>query len=775
MARKSSAPSLQVVQEATMDRLAASAVSKVGVLVPPWAVLGAEAAAGAVSHALWGQAPAVTWAAVGCTLGSTVLTGLTWAVTHQRRLIGRLHATATTAAASAWFTAATITGLGTPVVNGALFFGGATLALSWNIRTVIRNTSGDSDGEGTGDALGTLFARAREQAGLKGAKVRATEVTSHKVKGQMQLPPGEKTADDVIKSVDRIESGMQLPPGSVTVSRDDDRADRAHFTVSNPRAIRQPIPWPGPSHPAASIDKPLRIGLYQDGDDVQYRFVGHHLQIMGMTGSGKSIGGAWNIIGEIITRHDAAVFSIDISKDDQTMGPLREGLHRFESTKTGAVGLIRALHAEIPKRTKWLASRGYSNWEPGCGLTYWYLHVEEIAKLVNELGAQDEELLGEILKEIRSAGGSVILSLQRADYTQIPTIFRSQMAKMCFGLSDPDDVRYGVSSRQKKADVAPHEWEDHHPGMAYLDGKSVRPTHYAMPMRTFTWGSSSAEARAAMAAHAAAFPAAAKKVDAFTAALARPSTPVPATSAPATTAGESVMPTPPAPPAEGEPDEAEEFAAAFADLLAEAAALVIATQQASPALLERRLRANRHDCLRLLEALHRKGVIGAPHPGTDERPVLIGADDVAAAGIVEQLRTTGDVVTATLAQLDDPDPSLTATPDDTVQAPTPAEADALQADGPTVQMDPVQARDLVHAWLRRRHQTGRRTFTATDDELTAIRRTGGLSRPWIYKVLTDLTERGVLSASKAGTTRTFTIADLSPLEGDSDDGYDRAA
>ncbi|MFD0889417.1 helicase HerA domain-containing protein, partial [Streptosporangium algeriense] len=430
-----------------------------------------------------------------------------------------------------WFTAATITGLDAPVVNGALFFGGATLALSWNIRTVIRNTSGDSEGEGTGDALGSLFARAREQAGLKGAKVRATEVTAHKVKGQMQLPPGEKTADEAIKSIDRIESGMQLPPGSVTVSRDDDRADRAHITVSDPRAIRRPIPWPGPSHPGASIDKPLRIGLYQDGDDVQYRFVGHHLQIMGMTGSGKSIGGAWNIIGEIITRHDAAVFSIDISKDDQTMGPLREGLARFESTKAGAVQLIRALHAEIPKRTKWLAEHGYNTWEPGCGLTYWYLHIEEIAKLINELGSQDEDLLGEILKEIRSAGGSVILSLQRADYTQIPTIFRSQMAKMCFGLSDPDDVKYGVSSRQRKADVEPHEWEDHHPGMAYLDGKSVRPTHYAMPLRTFTWGTNSAEARAAMLAHAAAFPAVAKKMDAFTAALARPTTPTASASA----------------------------------------------------------------------------------------------------------------------------------------------------------------------------------------------------------------------------------------------------
>lgn len=766
MARKTT-QSLQLVQDATMDRLAASAVSKVGVLVPPWAVLGLEAAAGAISHATWGQAPAVTWAAVGCTLGSTVLTGLTWAITHQRRLIGRLHATATTAAASVWFTTATITGLDAPVVGGALFFGGATLALSWNIRTVIRNTGGDSDGDG-GDALGSLFNRAKEQAGLKGSRVRATEVTAHKVKGLMQLPPGEKTADDAIKATDRIESGMQLPPGSVIVARDDDRADHAHITVSDPRAIRRPISWPGASHPGASIEEPLRIGLYQDGDDVAYRFVGHHLQIMGMTGSGKSIGGAWNIIGEIITRHDAAVFSIDISKDDQTMGPLREGLHRFETTKAGAVELIRAIHAEIPKRTKWLASRGYSNWEPGCGLTYWYLHIEEIAKLVNEIGGQDEELLGEILKEIRSAGGSVILSLQRADYTQIPTIFRSQMAKMCFGLSDPDDVKYGVSSRQRKADVEPHEWEDHYPGMAYLDGKSVRPTHYAMPLRTFTWGRNSAEARAAMAAHAAAFPAASKQADPFTAALTRPATPT-------VSAGVATMaiPMPAARPAPAAAhDDHQEFAADFAELLGDAAQLVIATQHASPAMLQRKLRIAWEDCLRLLEALERKGIVGPPAPGGDDRPVLVGADDRAAAGVVEHLRATGDVVTATLARIDDPDPSLTAGPGDAVREPTAAEAETLQADTPAAAMHPADARDLVYAWLRHRHQSGKHTFTATDDDLTAVRHKTGNGRAWIYKVLTDLTDRGVLAVSKTGSTRTFTITDLSPLERED---YGRAA
>ncbi|HUR06148.1 MAG TPA: DNA translocase FtsK [Nonomuraea sp.] len=758
---RGNAPSLQLVQDATMDRLVVSAVSKVGVLIPPWILIAVVTGAAALSHRLWGQPPVVAWAAVGCTLGTTVLTGLTWVITHARRMVGRLHATLTTAAGCAWFTTATITGLGMPVTYGSLFFGGLTLAISWNIRTVIRLATGD-EAEGGADALSALFNRSREQAGLKGTKVRAIEVTDHKVKGQLQLPPGEKTADDAIKATDRIESGMQLPPGSVIVARDDDRADRAFLTVSDPRAIRRPVPWPGPSHPGESISKPLQIGIYQDGDVVRFRFVGFPLQIMGATGAGKSVGGAWNICAEIMPRPDAAIFSIDISKDDQTMGPLREGLHRFESAKAGAVDLIRTMHKAIPQRTKWLAERGYTDWEEGCGLTYWYLHIEEIAKLVNELSAEDEERLGEILKEIRSAGGSVILSLQRADYTQIPTIFRSQMAKMCFGLKDPDDVKFGVSARQRKADVAPHEWEDHYPGMALLDAKGIPTTHYAMPLRTYAWGRNSAEARAAMMAHAAAYPAAAKQVDKFTATLARPTTPSTTTAATAASAGTASS------SPEGTDmgaDDRDQFATDFAELLADAAELVIATQHASPSMLQRKLRIAWQDCLRLLEALERKGVIGPPTPGGDARPVLVAADD-GARDLVEQLREEGDPVAEALARSDDPDPTLTAGPDDDVQQPTQEEADALQADAQTVKLNPAQARTLVYAWLRRRHQEGHPTFTATDDDLTTVRGQTGLGRAWTYKVLDDLTGRGVLTIAKSGSNKTYTIADLSPLDRD---------
>jgi hypothetical protein len=489
--------------------------SKVSVLIPPWVMLGTTAAAGALSHSVWGQPPGVTWVACVATLATTGLTGLTWAITHARRALGRVHATATTAAAGGWLTVATVTGFDPDVVTGALWWGGGFLALSWNLRTVIRHV--DPDHHSGGDALGALFDRAKDQAGLKGAKARAREVSDRKVKGQLALPPGQATVDDAQRAIGKLESGMQVPPGTIALAADPDRADLAEITLSDPRVLRQPIPWAGPSRPGASIADPIRVGVWQDGDDAEFVLPGEHLQVMGKSGSGKSFGGAWNILGEAMTRTDVAIVAIDTSKDEQTLGPLRPGLAKFVTEQGEAIQLLRAVHARIPKRTQWLGRHGFSNWEKGCGLDYWILWIEEAAKFMASLSSRDEERFEEIVKEIRSAGGRVVLSLQRSDYTQMSTLVRGQLAKMCFGLSSAEDARWGLSTRQQKADtVEPEAWESNYPGMAYLDAPGVTEKHAVMPLRTFDWSDAG---RTEMAAHAAAYAQANRQPDPFTAEL----------------------------------------------------------------------------------------------------------------------------------------------------------------------------------------------------------------------------------------------------------------
>ncbi|GAA2576726.1 DNA translocase FtsK [Actinomadura fulvescens] len=768
MARKTQ--TLQIAQDATVERIIVAAVSKIGVMVPPWAVLGLVTVIAAISHAKWGQPPAVTWATMAATLSTVVMTGVTWAVSHQRGLLGRAHSTLTALFGGLWFTIATITGIAAQVTLGMLFFGGGTLAVAWNIRAVIRQTP-SLDG-GSVDPLSFLFDKAKDSFGLSGAKVRTTEVDDYKIRGKLALPAGEKTADDAIKTAPYIESGMRLPPGSVLVAADEDDASQAHVTFSDPRVMKRPLPWPGPYRPGGSIAEALRPGMYQDMSEVLHPFIGHHLQIMGMIGSGKSIGGAWNYLAEIISRRDTGTFGIDISKDEQTLGPVRDGLHRFETTKAGAVDLIRGMHAEIPQRTKWLSAHGFQKWTKGCGLLYWFLWIEEYSKLYEALGEADQTKLEEIIKEIRSAGGSVVISLQRADYTQVPTLIRSQMAKMCFGLADDDDAKFGTSDRQRKAGVAPEQWENHQPGMAYLDAPGIRATHYAMPMRTYAWGKTDNEANANMRAHAAAFPAASKNADEFTARLADPSgsaarpgaaiaMPAASTDADHTNAGHGVGQSQPEAvegPREGAGDER------FTELLAEAAELVVTARHASTAMLQRKLRLSHADCLRVLEVLERRGIIG---PQTTEdatgRPVLVPADAEAAQEVLEQLRADGDAVSQHV-RTDDPSPDLTAGPDDPITEPgaddvleTPPEEDGTK-------VSPEAARRLVHDWLRHRAATNRPTFTASDPEFQKIREASGTKRPWSYKVLGELVDDGVLRREKTGATTTFTVIDLAPLD-----------
>ncbi|MCW2912407.1 MAG: hypothetical protein JWN52_475 [Actinomycetia bacterium] len=284
---------------------------------------------------------------------------------------------------SGWVTVASVTGVDQPVTGWFWLVGGMVTCAAWNIRTVIREKVGQS---GVGDSLSFLFDANKEKAGLGGARMATIEAGPRKVDAVMALPAGEKVVADVQKKTEYIEGAMGLPPGTMTIAPNLDRADLAQVTLSDPRVMRQPIPWPGPSNPGASVADPVRPGVWQDLDDVEYVMTNHHLQIMGMSGAGKSISGAWNLLAELITRHDVAVLAADVTKGDQSLGPLREGLHRFETDKAGVRTLISDVHDQLKPRTDWLSSHGFVNWEPGCGLTYWILWLEEFPDINDSWG-----------------------------------------------------------------------------------------------------------------------------------------------------------------------------------------------------------------------------------------------------------------------------------------------------------------------------------------------------------------------------------------------------
>ncbi|MBN6051319.1 hypothetical protein JYK22_05185, partial [Nonomuraea sp. RK-328] len=514
--------------ESSLSKVTAREVSKLLTLASPWVGFVLVFGLGCAFHFILDSddPDVVAWTMFLMAAAVLVLTGVTFGQSHARGVWGKTHTTLTTLLGGVWVCAATINGPTTVVTGRLVLIGGVTLALSWNIRTIIRMKGLDQPGAIT-DPLAFLFKQGAERAGMPAIEATTTNTGAHKVEGEVQLEAGRQVAEDLTRKVAYVESGIGLPPGSITTAIDPDDASKAKVTVSDPRVMRRPIPWPGPSRPGLSIADPLRVGLWQDLDEVEFALIGYHLQLMGMTGSGKSIGGAWNILGEVITRYDVAVFAGDITKGKQTLGPLEVALHRFETTKAGVKAMLKDLHGKLKERTDYLASKNLQKWKPGCGLTYWLVWLEEFPDIYDCLSSKEQEDFETLVKAIRSAGGTVVPSLQRSDYSQMATIIRGQLARMTFGVENPADAAFGLSERQQDAECRPELWTNAQPGMTFLDTPTIPEGRYAMPLRTFAWGiDANGEfddelANAAMRAHAEQWPAAAKPVDATTAALSR--------------------------------------------------------------------------------------------------------------------------------------------------------------------------------------------------------------------------------------------------------------
>jgi hypothetical protein len=501
-----------ILEDTSWERMVSGLVLQVWMIVRPWVVLGLALLAGWISHRAWGRMPMVPWAAAGLTLAGFGLTYYTW-VTSRLVGYGRAHSTVTTAAVSAWLLAATITGPGARVTAFLLAVFGGMLAITWDVRAFARRHAVRAAVNPT-ERLAAWFKDAAAPAGLPGARMVVGAVEPTRAEGTLQLKPGEQVAATAVQAARRLESGMQLPPGALQVSEHEDRADLAQFSLSDPRLIRRGVPWQGPSRPVgATVADGYRIGMWQDGKPVVHTLVGHHLNVMGASGAGKSIGGAWNYAAEMVPRADGALVVADITKGRQTFGPLAPALHRFETGKDGARDLIETLYGTLKDRTEFLADHGLQKWRPGCGLTYLTIWLEETPDIFDALTGKGQDHFLTVVKALRSAGGTLVISLQRSTFEQIPTIVRGQMASMCFGLNDSADCRYGLSERQKEAGVDPASWGINYPGMAVLDAPGIPAGRVAMPLRTFAWG----EDADAIAAYAAQFPAAARPVDPITA------------------------------------------------------------------------------------------------------------------------------------------------------------------------------------------------------------------------------------------------------------------
>lgn len=462
---------------------------------PPWVATAALGVAGGGAHLMWADSAA---AGVGLTLASVGLTAATWWAGKSTGPQRRLHSAITVAAGSAWLTSAALAGPLAGPLPDLYVMGGATLALSWNVRQLLRATSGETTGQDSDKGL-------LEKVGLARTKLKNVQVEPNRVTVPYELPAGELTHDDATRAIPRIASALDVPATAIRHQPDPDSARKGQFIIVPEDMLKTPTVWPGPAAPGQSIAVPLRVGVYDDGSDLVLPLLDAiHVLIMGMTGSGKTEG-ALDVLLELLTRRDAVVWLSDAAKAGQDFQPLLPALDwaALDMHATGA--MVAAVQAAIPARTGWLRDHSYRAWEPaaaeeqtdpahscrasgacGCpGMPYLVAWFEEAAKILREIG---EDVFTGIAQEARSAGISLILSMQRASGYQLSTDTRASLpAALCFGVRG-DDASFALPEEVLDAGANPAAWGNKRKGYVYLVSAGVDEDLYANPARTFWTG-----------------------------------------------------------------------------------------------------------------------------------------------------------------------------------------------------------------------------------------------------------------------------------------------
>lgn len=457
----------------------------VGKAVPyaaPWAgAYTLPPIAGFATNQMWGDAAlSAGLASAGLGISTVVLSAVTWHVaggTNKFRKFRRAQATASVAAGMGWLTCATAAGpFGHPMID-AWLLGGGVFAASWNIRQLMRNAH--DEGEQVEEKGG--FAKIAEAIGLEKMKVKAAKGNGKgMVKVPVELTAGQ-TIEDVQSALPKLATAMHVPPSGATVTGDPDNAAHGVLNIRVADLLKDGVQFIPPIRLGMLPTDDLPLGLYADGETfIISPFdapILQHLLVMGVTGAGKSEF-ARGLLAHLATRRKMSVMLIDCSKGRQSVGHIKHGLDVFISDMREAKNLLKALPAAIKARGDVLADEGLDQWGPLSSLNAVCLWIEEAADVA------DFDELDKIARAARSVGIWLVISLQRATWTNISTDVRANLqAFACFGVDKPEDAGFGMPDSVTDAGAIP-AWGSTRPGYAYAGGMGIDQGRWTMEWRS---------------------------------------------------------------------------------------------------------------------------------------------------------------------------------------------------------------------------------------------------------------------------------------------------
>jgi hypothetical protein len=441
-------------------------------LVPPYLIWIFVLGLGFLFNQLWGENPVVVMSYF--IPATALLTGLTWKLSHSRKKLGRYHNPITTAVVCLWLMFATMFG-----IFGYMFHiwlgGGLVLILTWNLRTAIR---------GDGEQHDTIsWSEIDEKAQLGGSKWTTLPSTSaNKILG-LVTTPGKPALATINPKRQEIAALAKVPLNNVRAIPVPERADQVQISIVKEDHLRKDITWTPSEFAGQSIaDGPIRLGVYEDGEPVKLNLYSpagaRHLLITGMNGVGKSIA-ARVIVSDLFMRRDVNVIAIDAVKGTQTLGCAVNGLDWFITKKGMAEGVLARMISIVNKRADYLGKKGLDAWEPDCGLNFLVVLIEEAPAVI-----RDSDTFTRIVEQARSAGVSVICSIQRASGANMDTNARAQFGlSLCFGVKTTMDASFALSDDLIERGADPSVWQQKRPGYAYLQAPDIDEDKDVSPLR----------------------------------------------------------------------------------------------------------------------------------------------------------------------------------------------------------------------------------------------------------------------------------------------------
>lgn len=429
---------------------------------------------GALSIILWiigDKAAYTTEIAVSVGFSTFILSFFTWKSSQHRRNYGSIHAVATAILIGAFILVMVLQG---PTAGLMLVWllGGLTLALSWNIRHAIR-------GEKREDPMDDFF----EKMGLPGTQMKITKKTKDISEGIIKLKRGEGTLDKLQKLQPNLASLFGVPPNGVRITGDPDDSSKGKFKLVRRDLLKDVIAYDYKSEVLTAND-PITIGWYEDGELEKFSLHSPalgavHMLVQGMNGSGKSEG-AKVIFAEMFKRSETEMWVIDITKGEQTLGVVRPYLDWVITEEKIADLLFKKFPKIVKARADYLGKKKLGKWEPECGLSFVYLHIEEASGLI----ANNPAFI-KMMETARSVGIQITASLQRPSFRAVDTDARAQFsAVLCFGVKDIEDAAFALPDEVIDAGANPSIWRNKKQGYNYLVHPDADDDYWTTPART---------------------------------------------------------------------------------------------------------------------------------------------------------------------------------------------------------------------------------------------------------------------------------------------------